>query len=150
MDAEKLNAVLRGVNNFGGIFDEKQLEGVKIMSLPVMLIINSGEHWIGIYLDEKTIEIMDSIGAILCKNLNSQLCRFICAHMKGKKLVASPRLQSENSSDCGKYVVSFFIFKSLTQKSLKSFLGIFSQDYEKNSKNISKIFDTVQNLIKKF
>ena len=150
MDAESVNVVLKGVSNFGGIFDVEQLENVKILSLPVMLIVNDKQHWIAISIDEEKIEIMDSIGQINKENLNIHLCRFLCAHAKGKNLIASPRLQSKNSEDCGKYVISFIIYKALTQKSLRNFLSIFTENFRKNSKNISKIFETVKRLIAQF
>ena len=150
MDAEKMNAVLSGVSDFGGIFDESQLDDVKIMSLPVMLVINSTEHWIGIFIDKETIEVMDSIGLVSIKNLNPKLCRFLCAHMKGKTFIASPKLQADDSEECGKYVISFLIFKALTQKPLSYFLSIFSKNLAENSKIISKIFKTIINLYSKF
>ena len=150
MNAESVNAVLKGVSNFGGIFDVQQLENVKILSLPVTLIVNDKQHWIAISIDEEKIEIMDSIGQINNENLNIHLCRFLCAHAKGKNFIASPKLQSENSEDCGKYVISFIIYKSLTQKSLRHFLSIFTENFRKNSKNISKIFETVKRLIAQF
>ena len=150
MNAENINVVLNGVSNFGGIFDEKQLDDVKIMSLPIMLVINSKEHWIGIFIDQETIEVMDSIGLVSIRNLNPTLCRFLCAHMKGKTLIASPKLQADDSDDCGKYVISFLIFKALTQKPLSYFLSIFSNNVSKNSKKISKIFQTIVNLYSKF
>ena len=150
MDAESVNAVLNGVSNFGGIFDVEQLENVKILSLPVMLIVHDKQHWIAISIDEEKIEIMDSIGQINNRNLNIHLCRFICAHAKGKSLVVTPQLQSKNSEDCGKYVISFIIYKSLTQKSLQNFVSIFTENFRKNSKNISRIFETVKKLIAQF
>lgn len=148
MDAKKINDVLKGLENFGGIYDADQLDNVKILSLPVMIIINSEEHWIGLFVDQENIEIMDSIALINEKKINGSLCRFLCAQIKGKKLTASPKLQSDESSDCGKYAVSFLVYKSLTSNSLKDFLKIFTADCDSNSKNIRKLFQTIQNLMK--
>ena len=148
MDAGNINDALKGVSNFGGIFDANQLEGVKILSLPVMIVVNSEEHWIGLFLDENKLEIMDSIGLVQNQNLNPNLCRFLCAHMRGKDFFATPKLQTDNSVDCGKYVVSFLIFKALTEKSLKEFSSIFTTNFQQNSKNISKIFKTIETLLK--
>ena len=149
MDAEKLNGILKGISNFGGIYDANQLERVKILSLPVMLVINSENHWIGVYLDEHDMEVMDSLGLIKNNNLNRHLCRFLCAHMQGKNFFATPQLQSNDSEDCGKYVISFLIFKAFTQKSLKEFSSVFSSNFEENSQNISTIYKTIKKLLKR-
>ena len=147
MDAEKIDGVLKGMTNFGGIFDDNQLESVKILSLPVMLIVNCNQHWISLYIDEKVLEVMDSIGLVKDEKVNPHLCRFLCAHMAGKDFVATPKLQRDGSEVCGKFAVSFLVYKSLTQKPLKKFLTVFSRDYSRNSRNISEIFQTILDLV---
>ena len=146
MDAEKINDLVKSLPDFGGIFDASKLDRVKILDLPVMIIININDHWLGLRIEKSKLEIMDSLGEIEVFTKNKILCRFICAHLLGKKLIISPKLQSDDSEDCGKYVLSFFWFSALTGKSLTYFLKIFNSDYTHNSKNITEIFQTVKKI----
>ena len=146
MDAEDINTIVKDLPNFGGIFDDFQLENVKILSLPVMLVINSKEHWISIFIGKEILEIMDSSGVIKDKKINQHLCRFLCAQMTGKKFHATPQLQTVDSSDCGKYATSFLTFKALTDQSLQSFASIFSKNFTQNAKIIQEIFYTIKKL----
>ena len=150
MDAESIEDLVKGLENFGGIFDSSQLQNVKILDSPVSLIVNTGGHWIAIYIDGKTVEIMDSLGLISCQNIDKHLCRFICAHIRGKTFLASPKLQSNSSSDCGKFAISFIYYRSLTSQSLKNFLTIFSENFQTNSKVIEEIFQTIQKIMTNF
>ena len=144
MDAKNINGLVKKLPNFGGIFDASQLDKVKILGLPVSLIVNANEHWLGIYLDSENMEIMDSLGELQNSMKNKELCRFVCAHLLGKKFVSTPQLQSNSSSDCGMYAVSFLWYRSFTESSLIKFSEIFDQNFEYNSEKISEIFKTVK------
>ena len=146
MDGEEIEGVVRRIPDFGGVFDASKMDRVKILSLPIMLIININNHWLGLRIEKSKLEIMDSLGNIDNFLSNPKLCCFICAHLLGKKLIATPKLQSDDSTDCGKYVVCFFWFSVLTGKSLKDFLKLFNSDFKTNSLNISKIFQTVKKI----
>lgn len=148
MDAGAVNRLLKNINNFGGIFDVNQLDGVKIFSLPVALVINTSDHWISVYLDNDYLEIMDSSGEICSDSVNMILCRFLCTHSIGKTFISSPQLQADNSSDCGLYAVAFLYFRILTGQSLKVFLKVFGKNFHKNSKIIKKIFVSITALNK--
>ena len=150
MDAGKIESLVSGLENFGGIFDADQLQNVKILDLPVSLVINYDGHWISVYIDEKNFEIMDSLGLSSNKNIDKNLRRFICAHFRGKQFIATPKLQSNDSIDCGKFAVSFIIFRSLTSQSLKTFSSLFTENFHKNSKIVDEIFQTIQKIMTKF
>ena len=146
MDGEEINDTVKSLPDFGGIFDASKLDRVKILDLPVMLIINIDDHWLGLRIEKSKLEIIDSLGEIDTFAKNKILCRFICAHLLGKKLIVSPKLQSDDSKDCGKYVLSFLWFSALTGESLVYFLKMFNSDYTQNSKNITEIFQTVKKI----
>ena len=146
MDGAEINELVKSLPDFGGIFDASKLDRVKILDLPVMLIINIENHWLGLRIEKSKLEIIDSLGEIETFAKNKILCRFICAHLLGKKLIVSPKLQSDDSKDCGKYVLSFLWFSALTGKSLTYFLKLFNSDYTRNSKNITIIFQTVKKI----
>ena len=148
MDAESVNDVVKNLKNFGGIFTSDQLENVKILDLPVMLIIFDDGHWISIFIDNTNLEIMDSAGFSATDTINKHLCRFLCAHSYGKKLTATPQLQSEKSADCGKYATSFLFFRATTGQGLTKFAKIFTGDFKKNAEIIDEIFQEIQQLLK--
>ena len=150
MDAESIENLVSGLENFGGIFDADQLDRVKILDLPVSLIINNDGHWLSIYIDQKSFEIMDSLGLTACKNIDKKLCRFICAHSYGKHFIATPKIQSDTSKSCGKFATSFLYFRTITSKNLKTFSTIFSQDFAENEKILDEIFQTIQKIHLKF
>ena len=150
MDAAKIEAIVKGMENFGGIFDAHQLADVKILDLPISLIVNTGEHWISIYIDKENFEIMDSVGLAAEENFDKHLCRFICAHLYGKKFTATPKLQNDNSSICGKFAVTFIFYRAFTSKSLKAFTSIFSENFEENEKILEEIFKTITKLSTEF
>ena len=146
IDAKSAEEILKNLENFGGIFYADQLENVKILDLPVSLLVLDDGHWISIFIGEKSLEIMDSAGFTTNKKSNKHLLRFLCAHSYGKELTSTPQLQHENSSDCGKYAISFLCARTYTNLQLKDFAKIFSNDFEKNSQIIDDIFDTVKKL----
>ena len=150
MDAASVNEIVRNLDYFGGIFSSDQLEYVKILDLPVMLVILDDGHWISVFIDKKNLEIMDSAGFLFNKDLNKHLCRFLCAQSFGKRLTATPKLQSDDSSDCGKYATSFVAFRALTGQPLTKFAKIFTSDFKKNSEIIEEIFQEIKKLVLKF
>ena len=50
MDAKEAQDILENVPNFGGIFSADQLQNVKILDLPVMLLVLDDGHWISIFI----------------------------------------------------------------------------------------------------
>ena len=150
MDARKIEKIVSGLENFGGIFDAKQLDRIKIVDLPVSLIIHNDGHWLSIYIDRKHFEIMDSLGLASSANLDTHLCRFICAHVCGKTFYATPQLQPDNAKSCGKFAAAFLYFRTVTSKDLKMFSSIFSQDFAKNEKIMEEIFETIEKIVSDF
>ena len=144
MDARSAEKILKNLENFGGIFTADQLENVKILDLPVSLLILDGGHWISVFIGEKSLEIMDSAGFTTNEKSNKHLLRFLCAHSYGKELTSTPQLQKENSSDCGKYAVTFLCVRTVAGLHLKNFAKTFSDDFEENAKIINDLFTTVK------
>ena len=143
MDAKEAQDILENVANFGGIFSADQLQNVKILDLPVMLLVLDDGHWISIFISKSSLEIMDSAGFSTDEQSSKHLLRFLCAHSFGKKLTVTPKLQSENSSDCGKYATSFLVVRAVANLSLRKFAKIFSDDFKQNSILINDIFETI-------
>ena len=140
MDAESIERDVADVDNFGAILDETKLETLKIMSLPVYLVVYIRGHWIGIYIDESVLEIMDSDGYLATQNVSPAVSSFVCAHACGKSLVATPRLQTKGGSLCGLFVVVYFWFRQRASKSLCRFIKGFSQDLNRNEKFIRELY----------
>ena len=143
MDAKSAEKIVGNLENFGGIFSADQLINVKILYLPVSLLVLDNQHWISIYIHKKSLEIMDSAGFTTDECSSKHLLRFLCAHSYGKTVTSTPRLQDENSSDCGKYATTFLCAKTYADISLNSFAKIFSDNYDGNSKIIKDLFNTI-------
>lgn len=142
IDAGTIEALVRNLKNFGGIFEVDQLDDVKIVSFPVGLIILDREHWLAIYIDDKTVEIMDSLG-VKPENLPVKLCRFLRGQLVGRRLSATPQLQSTDSNCCGLYALCFLFYRVNTNFSLCDFSEIFTSDFHLNCIIIKYFFSTI-------
>ena len=139
--------MLCNLENFGGIFRLSQLKHVKILSFPVSLIILLDDHWISIYLSNKSIEIMDSAGILNDKYMPKSLRRFLRVHIYSKRFSITPQLQKYGSSVCGKFASVFIYYKTITGRSLCEFSKIFTSDFDINCLIINNIFDHIKLLI---
>lgn len=148
MDAEDIEKDVADVDNFGAIVDELQLRTLKILSLPVYLVIHVKGHWIGIFMNKKCIEIMDSDGYLGTENVSPAVCSFVCAHALGKSLLVTPRLQTNGSSLCGLFVIVFIWFRQWAAKSLCDFVKGFSRDLDRNEKFICELYEEGKKLKK--
>ena len=144
MDAGDIESIVKCIPEFGGIYRLNQLQAVKILDYPVCLIILSYKHWIGIYITKATVEIIDSMGYVASEGLDASLCRFLSAQIFNKDFLITPKLQSDESDDCGLYVVAFLLFRTLTGKSVCNFCELFTTDYEENSKKIQEIYQVIK------
>ena len=134
---------MNGLDYFGGIYQLHQLKDIKILSYPVSFIILAYEHWISIFITDKTVEIMDSSGYINTKNMHTTLRRFLRAQIIHKDLTITPKLQSDDSSACALYAACFLYYRTLTEKSLCDFCKIFTSDKSLNCVIIKDIFDQI-------
>ena len=113
------------------------------MSYPVSFIFLVKKHWISVFISRKTVEVMDSAGFLGLKNLDNEFRRFLRVQLFNKKLVATPRLQSEQSNACGLYAISFLYYKNMTSGSLCDFCSIFTSDKTLNCAIIGKLYDEI-------
>ena len=132
-----------GLGNFGGIFRLSQLKNIKIVSFPVSFIILAYEHWISIFITDKSVEIMDSAGFINTSNMHKTLRRFLRVNVNQKELTITPKLQSDDSSACALYATTFLYFRTLTGKSLCEFCKIFTSDKSINCAIINQLFNEI-------
>ena len=88
-------------------------------------IVNTGNHWIAIYVTKDTVEFFDSFGR---KPLYMK-CKF---DFKEKRVIVySKRLQDNQSLVCGLYCLGFVYFR-LKLNDLQSFFVIFNNDRIRN------------------
>ena len=131
------------MEHFGGIFEEAQLPRVKILSYPVSFIILVREHWIAVFITEKTLEIMDSNGFLGLKSMSTELQTFLKLHICGKNFEATPQLQLEESDTCGLFAVSFLYYRTKVNLTICDFCDYFSSNLGKNTTLITEIFCTI-------
>ena len=135
--------LVKHLEHFGGIFQEKQLPSVRILSYPVSFIILVEQHWIAVFITEKTIEIIDSNGFLGLKSMSKNLRTFLMVHIRGKHFESTPKLQMDDSDTCGLFAVSFLYYRSKVNLTICNFCDYFSSDLRKNTSLISAIFCTI-------
>ena len=131
---------LKNVKNFGGIVRISDLKNLKIISYPVALLVHSYDHWIGIYISEEAVEIMDSSGIFGSKDIAPSLRKFLCAQFYNKQFLCTPILQSPSASTCGYYAVLFIFLRLQKHLSISKFSSIFSSDLKKNDSIILDLY----------
>ena len=149
MEAVSIEKLVNGLCNFGGIFKLGQLPQVKLISLPVSLIINAYDHWLAVYIDEFSVEIMDSTGYLGTDGLHQTLRRFLNGHIYNKDFKITPRLQADDSNLCGLYAVSFLYYRTTTNQTLCEFCKLFTDNVNKNCQTIKIIYKIIQNIERK-
>ena len=117
--------MVRNIENFGGIFELSQLARIKLVSLPISLILLIDEHWIAIFVTEKSLEILDSSGFMRFAVKRKKIRSFLCPLIRYKSFTVSPQLQKDGTKSCGLFAVSFIYMRTLTDISLCEFLTSF-------------------------
>ena len=115
--AEFINSSLNCSPNFLGCKAEDQLKNLQITSFPCFLIVNidssgmKGSHWIALGLFSSKIEIFDSLGFDIFNwsRVPHNLLEFLHRQSRSKRVVVSPRIQSNDSSMCGFYCIYYVI-----------------------------------------
>jgi hypothetical protein len=118
---------------FKGVFAADKIPHRKVIK-PIAFVINtqnsfeSGEHWLGVYITPKILELFDSGG----RNFNqhyylNQLRKY---HSTKKFVYNNKQIQSLQSDLCGEFVCLFILAKS-REISSKKFISYF------NFKNLS-------------
>jgi len=130
---------LENLPNFGGIFYSTDLEKITFIGFPVAILIFHKDHWISIYIDEECLEVFDPLGVITNSTFKF-LHFFLSTHIQNKILHCSPRIQSANHSNCGQFNICFLFSRLKKEKTMSSFLKLFSPDQHSNSGLIKKLF----------
>ena len=144
MDAKNLENYTKQLENFGGIFNLKQLRYVKIISYPVSLIIHIDEHWIAIFLTKEVVEVCDSNGYLKNKKLDRGLHKFLKCHLHNKQFMATPKLQSDSSTNCAIYVICYLYCRHVLKKTLCDFTALFTNDLNLNFSIVSELFQEIK------
>lgn len=131
LSTRDITLCLNKMPNFAGVFSSDQLKNVSLRSYPVFLVVNidtalgQGLHWLCIRIDQRTVEIFDSLGfnPSLWKFYPKYIFQFISSFRYSHKFCISPVLQPSNSLHCGAYCVYFVLFRQKVSfaKCLKPF-----------------------------
>ena len=148
MDAGNVEKEIRGLDNFVGIFDLKMLPNLKLVSYPCSLIVLTHEHWISIFLSDSTVEIMDSMGYLSKKNISKSLRIFLSAHLSGKRLMTTPKIQADDSNLCALYAICFLFFRTFLCGNLCDFCRLFTNDLKQNCLIITKLYENLKKIKK--
>ena len=125
-----------------GVFSSNELEKLKILKFPSLFIVNIAEeqtlmgHWIAIRIDQKSVEIFDSLGF---SNNNwgmssPQLRMFIDRYRVTHKIFSTPVLQPVDSYTCGYYCLFYVLFRK--SSSFKALTNFFSTNLKLNDERV--------------
>lgn len=138
------NAFTRKI--FKGVFAANKIPHQKIIK-PVIYVINTqnsyeqGEHWLGVYITPKLIELFDSGGRDF---KNHKYLQQLKDYHSTKKFVCNKKqIQGFESSLCGEFVCLFSLIKA-KNKPTKKFISYF------NCKNLNENDILVLDLFKKY
>ena len=92
------------------------------------------------FIDKHVIEIMDSNGLMSTIKQNKFVREFVCLQSLGKTVYATPQLQSDNSSSCGKFALVFLYYRSIIGSSLCKFAQAFTYNLDQNEKKIKSFY----------
>ena len=97
---------------FRGVYGADQLPSHPLKRKPCAYIVNldpiqqAGTHWLGIFTEKGTCEIMDSYGLPLQTYKSSPVIRWIFSHWEDVSSNAKT-LQEKDSNSCGQYVLIY-------------------------------------------
>ena len=150
LSAEKITKWLKCCPNFLGCFAEDELSNLTVTSFPSFLIVNidstqlPGSHWIAIGIFNDKIEIFDALGFDLFNwsRVPCDLFNFLHRLSATREVVASPRLQSQNSHLCGFYAIYYVIIRKFIsfEKSFSCFYVDVDRKLARNDRVLSNFF----------
>ena len=146
MDAESADNFLRLLENYVGVFTAKKLKNIKIVSYPASILVLTEGHWISIYITNKTLEVMDSMGYLGKDEIDENIQDFITAHATAKSLNTTPRIQAADSELCSLYAICFLYYRSFGCGTLCDFCKLFRPNLNFNSKIICKLFRVIEKI----
>ena len=140
LDTRDLLHLLKGVQNFLGVYASDQIPLILDSSIPIFLIVNldnsklPGSHWIALRITFSTVEIFDSLGfnPQRWQNFPASILKFFSRYSYSHRFYASQRIQNDNSYTCGLYCVYFILVRQ--KESFQNILRLFSNNYSENDK----------------
>lgn len=146
ISAAFLTSALNCFPNFIGCIPENELSNIVFNSLPCFIIVNidsgnlPGSHWITLGIFPKSIEIFDSLGFDIFNwsRVPCTLLNFVHRLSVTRKVIVSPRIQSDYSTLCGFYCLFYMFMRYHT--CMKSVLSYFGSKFSCNDSVLLKFF----------
>ena len=130
---------------FAGVFASDRLPSSPIKHKPQGYIVNvdrhrdRGSHWLGVWTDDDTCEVMDSFGMDVARYNIPWFEKWMQDHFWTTR-ESRKTLQAINSESCGMYALSFLITRAMGI-SMEGYLSMFTtHDYVKNDHRIASWF----------
>lgn len=121
MHSSRINYHLRGTPGFRGCYHYLGLDQVLLHIRSGWLIVYVEEHWVCLYVRDKTIIILETLGAD--KGNLRLLCRDLVDYYV---YVNKRRVQSDKSEACGFYCILFVKLQIACLCDFNQFLSLFS------------------------
>ena len=133
---------MKGTNFFLGVFSSNELKRLKILKFPSIFIVNIAEeqiltgHWIAIRIDQKSVEIFDSLGFSYNNwgMRSPHLKLFVDKYRVTHKIFSTPVLQPLNSYTCGYYCLFYVLFRK--SSSFRALTNFFSKNLKLNDERV--------------
>ena len=125
----------------GGVISYEELPTKHETDKPIIYLVNTdplgepGEHWVAIYLEEKTAEFFDSLGAPP-ETYSSHIKDFLIVNGPQYKYSVK-RIQGEQPV-CGQYCILYAYLRA-RNVSIGEIVGIFGDNLELNDTKVSFI-----------
>ena len=147
LSSSDLLHLVRGQQNFLGIFASDELSNLRIVKDTVFFIANldtayqAGSHWLAIRIGRRNVEIFDSLGFDfqLWQTYPKHLLDFLSRYSKSHNFLISPALQPPNTFTCGLYCVYFIYFRQRT--TFSNCVRTFSRNFELNNEKLFHYLD---------
>ena len=146
LDTNFIFDILKSEKNFIGVIPQDYLTTLKILSYPINFVVNldlstqSGSHWIGISIMDKTVEIYDSLAmnSRYWKYFPNFLLKFLRQFSKTHRFFITPKLQSPISNMCGLYCIYFLLYRRTM--TFTDCLSVFSSNLVLNDRILINAF----------
>ncbi len=146
LSAESIEKYLRKSRTFLGTINIDSFNKLLIKSKTFSLVLYCNFHWFCVYSTKKTFEIFDPMGFLQKRKcITKKFFKFLKTHLVGKIFYCNPKIQSDQSSLCGFYVIFYIYMRDLGH----SFIDILRKFSHKFVKNDRFVYTSVRKMFKK-
>jgi len=131
----ELSDKLKNVYSFCGIIKMSDIDKIRFNESPISFVVYYKDHWLGIFLSSKELDIMDSTHSAF-EEPCPEFINFLYNN-RVKKIRVNPVLQSKTTNICGYYCL-YFVIERNNGKKYNSILQKFTNNLQLNDYIVSR------------